>query len=149
MEEEGWIKSHYCVCGCVYVCVLCAIPGTALLFTLAKQTREFHLETRRAPGKHRCRVSASPPPAAAAAASRTIQPTFFFVPSVFFPAVAALLALFAIVPSLFFLSRTPLRCTASFRHSLPLLVGRSAWASDKLTGGDFRRTLHLCINSSG
>ena len=29
----------------------CAIPGTVLLFTLAKQTREFHLETQCTPGK--------------------------------------------------------------------------------------------------
>lgn len=28
---------------------VCAIPGTVLLFTLAKQTREFHLETQCTP----------------------------------------------------------------------------------------------------
>lgn len=33
------------------MCVVCgyAIPGTVLLFTLAKQTREFHLETQCTP----------------------------------------------------------------------------------------------------
>lgn len=149
MEEEGWIKSHYCVggCVCICVCVLCAIPGTALLFTLAKQTKESHLETRRAPGKHCRRVSAPlhPPPLPPLHAQ---SDRLFAVPS-FFPAEAALFAPFAIVLSFFFLSLTPLRGAASFCRRLSLLVARSAWASDKLTGGDFRRTLHLCINSSG